>query len=99
MTNLYGFQKLGDKWKNVTIPEMRAYYGLLILAGVYRSHGEDMTELWNDKLGRPIFRATMSLKRYKEITRFLRFDDREERKNLRQRDKLAAVRVIFDSIA
>lgn len=95
MTNLYGQRKYRDFVK-VDKDAMRAYYGLLLLAGVYRSHGECLTELWDDTDGRPIFRATMSLKRFKEINRCLGFDDKEERLQIRAHDKLAPIRNVFD---
>lgn len=40
---------------------LHAYFGLLILAGVFRSNGEYTESLWDAKTGREIFRATMSL--------------------------------------
>lgn len=96
MTNLYGFRRYKQKWRNVDICTMRAYYGLLLLAGVYRSRGEDITELWDDQKGRPIFRATMSLKLFKLINQCVRFDDKENRMNASERHKLEPIRNVFD---
>lgn len=79
---------------SIDMVELHAFFGLLILAGVYRSKGECVTELWNETHGRPIFPSTMTLKRFKTINSCLRFDDKETR--LRQRDKLAPIRAIFD---
>lgn len=95
MTNLHGSRRYGDKWQSVNIVTMRAYYGLLLLAGVYRSRGEDVTELWDDYKGRPIFRATMSLKRFQVINQCIRLDDKEMRMEIRERDKLEPIRVVF----
>lgn len=98
MTNLYGLNTLKDNWVNIEAVEMRAYFGLLLFAGLFRSSGESMKELWDDELGRPIFRATMTLERFKVIGRFLRFDDRAQRLQVdrRVRDKLAPIRNIYD---
>lgn len=96
MTNLYGVRKYKDSWKNIDLATLHAYFGLLLLAGVYRSKGECMTELWNDARGRPIFRATMSLKYFKLLNSCIRFDDKEDRLERRQRDKLAAFRNVFE---
>lgn len=96
MTNLYGSRRYKEKWEPVDIVTMRAYYGLLLLAGVHRSHGECVTELWDDHNGRPIFRATMSLEKFKLINRCIRFDDREMRLQTETRDKMAPIRKIFD---
>lgn len=98
MTNLYGLQNAKKSWVNITKEELEAYFGLLILAGVFRSHDEELTELWDDTIGRPIFRATMALSRFKVITNCLRFDNRQERmaKQSGERDKLAPVRNVFE---
>ncbi|XP_055325865.1 piggyBac transposable element-derived protein 4-like, partial [Sitodiplosis mosellana] len=96
MTNLYGFRRYKDEWQNVDICTMRAYYGLLLLAGVYRSRGEDITELWDDHKGRPIFRATMSLELFKRINQCIRFDNKEERMQTNERYKLEPIRNVFE---
>lgn len=94
MTNLQGVRVYKEKWEKVDLITMRAYYGLLLLAGVYRSNGESLLELWNIRKGRPIFSACMSLDRFKTINRCIRFDDKEERQ--RGRDKLAPIRNVFE---
>ena len=53
-----------------------AYIGLFLLAGVYKSNHESLPSLWDYIKGRPIFRATMSLLRFRNITSVIRFDDR-----------------------
>ncbi|XP_068451616.1 piggyBac transposable element-derived protein 4-like [Clinocottus analis] len=97
MTNLEGSRKHGDGWKGMDETDLRAYVGLLILAGVYRSRGEAAASLWDAESGRAVFRATMSLKRFYEYSGLLRFDDRETRGARRQTDKLAAVRDLWDA--
>ncbi|KAF0043668.1 hypothetical protein F2P81_005005 [Scophthalmus maximus] len=77
--------------------DLRAYVGLLILAGVYRSRGEAAVSLWKAEFGRAIFRATMSLKDFYRYLKTLRFDDRESRHvGGRSSDKLAAIREVWD---
>lgn len=44
-----------EKWVNLDYEELRAYIGLLLFAGVYRSYGEFIGELWDDVTGRNIF--------------------------------------------
>lgn len=75
---------------------MKAYFGILLLAGVYRSHGEALENLWNDRNGRPIFKATMPLYRFQNITRVIRFDEKTDRIERRARDKLAPIRNLWD---
>lgn len=96
MTNLFGVQMYKDNWDNVDCSELRAYFGLLLLAGVFRSYGEETSELWDDGTGRAIFRATMSRDRFQKITRCLRFDNRADRNERRARDKLAPIRTVYD---
>lgn len=96
MTNIKGSELFGNNWKAVDIIELEAYLGLQILAGVYKSHGESLLHLWDESNGRPIFRATMSLERFMNISRCLRFDSYIDREERRQRDKLAPIRKIWD---
>jgi len=75
--------------------EFNSFLGLLIFAGVFRSGFESVDELWSPD-GRPIFKATMSLKRFKQILRFIRFDNQATRATRQATDKLAAFRDIFE---
>ncbi|XP_026189546.1 serine/arginine repetitive matrix protein 1 isoform X2 [Mastacembelus armatus] len=94
-TNLYG-RRMVPKWKDLDATTVRAYFGLLLLAGVYRSRGEATRSLWDNQAGRHIFRATMSVKTFETISRTLRFDDPLSRPWRRRADKLAAIREIWD---
>ncbi|XP_053171655.1 piggyBac transposable element-derived protein 4-like [Scomber japonicus] len=100
MTNLQGVRKYGQEWKKgIDETDLRAYIGLLILAGVYRSRGEAAASLWDAESGRAIFRATMPLKVFHGYSRLLRFDDLETRPARRSTDKLAAIREVWDKWA
>ncbi|KRZ02803.1 hypothetical protein T11_16299 [Trichinella zimbabwensis] len=76
MTNLDGKRLYKDDWKQIDETEFHAYINLLILAGVYKSHGEATNSLWNTENGRPIFLSVMSLDNFQRISRIIRFDDR-----------------------
>lgn len=67
-TNLEGQLIYKNNWNPLDDIEFEAFFGLLILAGVYKSNNESLENLWDDQKGRPMFRATMSLKRFKEIS-------------------------------
>ncbi|KAF7235524.1 PiggyBac transposable element-derived protein 4 [Varanus komodoensis] len=82
-------------WKYLDVTELKAYIGLLLLAGLYRGHHETLEELWDSVSGRTFFRATMSLRRFSDITRFLRFDNKATRDSRRASDKLAAFRDVW----
>ncbi|XP_008423828.1 piggyBac transposable element-derived protein 4-like [Poecilia reticulata] len=96
MTNLEGRRVFQEKWKPLDPSDLHAYIGILVLAGVYRSKGEATASLWNEEYGRPIFRATMSLETFHMISRVIRFDNRDTRAGRREKDKLAAIRDVWD---
>ncbi|XP_055010215.1 piggyBac transposable element-derived protein 4-like [Boleophthalmus pectinirostris] len=96
-TNREGVRRFGsDVWKSMDEVDLRAYLGLLILAGVFKSRGEAAASLWDAHTGRAVFRATMSLKTFYRYSRHLRFDDRATRGARRSADKLAAIRRVWD---
>ncbi|XP_053361966.1 piggyBac transposable element-derived protein 4-like [Clarias gariepinus] len=96
MTNKEGQRVYGNKWKNLDATDLQAYIGVLILAGVYRSSKEATASLWHAESGRAIFRATMTLKMFHKISRVIRFDDKDTRKDWRAWDKFAPIREVWD---
>ncbi|XP_064841881.1 piggyBac transposable element-derived protein 4-like [Oncorhynchus masou masou] len=96
MTNLHGARNYGDGWRPMDATDLRAYVGLLIRAGVYRSRGEATPSLWDAESGRTVFRATMPLKVFHRYSRLLRFDNRQSRPARLATDKLTAIREVWD---
>jgi len=98
-TNLHG-KLLADAEKKqftaVTKDEMLAFIGLLLYAGLTRAYREPIESLFYGPNSRAIYRATMTDKRFKEILRFLRFDDKSTRADRVVGDKAAAVSELFD---
>lgn len=95
----YGDQALSCQFINhVDEVEMRAFLGLLYLAGVFKSSHEDINSLFaTDGTGRDIFRATMTLKRFSFLLTALRFDNpATRRQRIEDGDKLAAISNLFD---
>lgn len=81
-------------WDPLTEEELDAYLGILITAGAHYLNNEDLSELWKqDSL--PLFRASMSLLRFKTISRFIRFDNSQSRTLLLPTDNTAAISEIF----
>ena len=62
-------------WLALDSNEMKAFIGLCILAGVYKSNHEPVASLCSEKEGRPIFSATMSQTMFTTILKYLRFDN------------------------
>ena len=73
-----------------------SYFGVFILAGVFKSKGESIESLWDAETGRELFRGAMSLGIFQIISRIICFDNRDNRPARRQKDKLAAIRTVWD---
>lgn len=83
---------------HVTILEMKAFFGLLLLSGVFKSGHEDIESLWaTDGTGRDIFRVTMNVKRFMFLLSALRFDDVTSREERRTNDRAALITEVFES--
>lgn len=83
--------------KHTDLVEIRAFIGLLYLAGVYKANRLSLEELWGTDDGDGIakFSLVMSIKRFKFLVRCLRFDDRQTRSARKELDRLAPIRNIF----
>ncbi|UYV66240.1 hypothetical protein LAZ67_4000948 [Cordylochernes scorpioides] len=76
--------------------EIRAFLGLLYLAGVYKSGHENVESLFaSDGTGRDIFRSVMSVKRFLFLLLCIRFDNFKTRCKV---DRLSPIRDIFQTI-
>lgn len=85
-----------QRWSDIDVSELMAFLACIIFAGVSKSCNESYEELWAVDTGRPFLRACMSLQRFKVIMKFLRFDNKKDREERRMRDKLAAIRDIWN---
>ncbi|XP_058470744.1 piggyBac transposable element-derived protein 4-like [Solea solea] len=95
MTNSQGRHKVPD-WRDIDATELRAFIGILLLTGVYKSTNESMRSLWNAETGRSIFRATMSIRTFNRINSTLKFGDSLNKTSSHTDDKLAKFRCIWD---
>ncbi|UYV79909.1 hypothetical protein LAZ67_18001024 [Cordylochernes scorpioides] len=76
--------------------EIRAFSGLLYLAGVYKSGHENVESLFaSDGTGRDIFRSVMSVKRFPFLLLCIRFDNFKTRC---KEDRLSPIRDISQTI-
>lgn len=91
MTNIEGNRVFGVNWKNIDDTDMKAFFGMLLLMGVYRSNNESLDEIFEEN-NRAEYRATFSQRNFQNILRFIRFDDKSDRAERRQRDKLTPIR-------
>lgn len=82
--------------KSTDVIEIRAFIGLLYLAGAYRGNRQSLEELWGSEGdGIEKFSLVMNIKRFKTLIRCLRFDDRSTREERKKEDRLAPVREVF----
>ena len=78
--------------------EMKAFLGLLLLAGTYHSNRMNLDDLWKtDGTGIDVFRLTMSLHRFRFLLCCIRFDDKATRGSRKLLDKLAPIRDLFET--
>ncbi|XP_061734550.1 piggyBac transposable element-derived protein 4-like isoform X2 [Nerophis ophidion] len=94
MTNLQG-QRSVTAWQDINMVELRAYLGLLILSGIFKSRHESTKSMWDGETGRSVFAATMSKKRFVSINRAVSFDDELSRPTRHIRDNLAPIRDVW----
>ncbi|XP_022910889.2 piggyBac transposable element-derived protein 4-like [Onthophagus taurus] len=99
-TNLEGkrvYGATGKPWKDVTVDEFLAFCGLLIHAGVDRGWDVPVYRARNiPAIFQPHSQPSMSIFRFEEIRRFVRFDDKRTRNARLETDKLAMVSYIWD---
>ncbi|CAB3232002.1 unnamed protein product [Arctia plantaginis] len=82
------------QWKPITIPKTYSFFGILICAGANNSNMDHTFDMWHSN-SYPLYRATMGLKRFHNILRFLRFDDSNTRSQRKKKDKAAPIRDVW----
>lgn len=84
-------------FKETNALEMKAFLGLLLLTGIYRSNRLNLNDLWiNDGTGVEIFHLTMSQRRFRFLLAVLRFDSKITRNERKKIDKIAPIRELFE---
>lgn len=86
----------GKEWRNIDKEEFMAFIGLTLIAGGEKSWDVALRELFVDPLQNPIYEATMGLRRYEDIRRVLRFDDKRTRALRMETDHMAAFKYVWD---
>uniref|UniRef100_UPI00358F8AC9 piggyBac transposable element-derived protein 4-like n=1 Tax=Myxine glutinosa TaxID=7769 RepID=UPI00358F8AC9 len=98
-SNLEGQRKAASKkkvWKDISKNELLAFLGISLLVGCEKSWDVSIRELFGDRLSNPMYHATMSIERFEDIRRCLRFDDRGMRDFHLQTDYMAAFRYVWE---
>ena len=98
-TNLEGRRVASSRrkrWNNVSKEELLAYFGLVLPAGSEKQWDVSTHELFGNDFSKLMYKATMSVERFEDIRRFLRFDDKRTREFRLQTDHMAAFRYIWE---
>lgn len=94
-------ERQSAKYKNsrfvhaTDVEEMYAFIGLLYFTGTWGLNHVNTEEIWSKQFGIPVFRATMSEKRFLFLVNCIRFDDKDTRAQRKKTDKFAPIRNIF----
>ena len=65
--------------EKIDYEELFAFIGLTLLAGVEKIWDVSGQELFSDPLQNPMYKATVAVRKYKDIRRLVRFDDKRTR--------------------
>ncbi|XP_055918701.1 uncharacterized protein LOC129950807 [Eupeodes corollae] len=87
--------KVMRRWYDTTEDEIFAYIAILLYAGAEKAYGVEAKDLFHES-NMAFYRAVMSLERFEQISRFIRFDDGRSRTFRLQSDKLAAFRHVWN---
>ena len=71
---------------------------MCLVCGVNKSHIESIEKLFSEDDGRPIFRKTMILTRFKTLRRMLKFDNLNASNSRLSSNKLVAVCLLFNNL-
>ncbi|KAJ8277134.1 hypothetical protein GJAV_G00071830 [Gymnothorax javanicus] len=87
--------RAGDTDWDMSVEELKAFIALLYVRGTFNKNVE-MESLWSNEWGMAFFPSTMSRQRYREIMRYLRFDNKNDRQARLQNDKFALISKVWD---
>ncbi|XP_034543026.1 activating transcription factor 7-interacting protein 1 isoform X2 [Notolabrus celidotus] len=84
-----------DSSWDLSIPELKAFIALLYVRGVYNKNME-LESFWSEEWGLAFFRTTMPRDRFRTIMRYLRFDNKHNRRVRLCVDKFALMSDVWD---
>ena len=95
----YGMSKTCSISCATDVIELKAYFGLMYLRGSINMNGKAAKFLYQSKnyLFSSVFRAIMSLNRFRFLSAHIAFDDYSTRQSRWKYDKFAALRSLFES--
>ncbi|XP_065290955.1 piggyBac transposable element-derived protein 4-like [Dermacentor albipictus] len=99
-TNRFAEQKNRRKWKTITLDELRAFFGILILMSVNPRHQLYLYWSSDNFFNAPEISKVMSFKRFQSIMNCLHLSDntKEKKRGEDGYDRLARVRPLIDAL-
>ena len=90
-------KRQGNDEFEISENDLYAFFGLCIIRGVLRGKNEPLSSFWSQEFGINVFKETMSRNRFKDIKRYIRFDDKTTRSQRRGANKFAAIQELWES--
>ena len=81
--------------EKIDYEELVVNIGLTLLASVEKNWDDSVQALFSDPFQNPMYKAIMGVRRYKDIRRLLRFDNKRTRGERLKVDQLATFRHIW----
>jgi hypothetical protein len=99
-TNAEGNFQIPYLWKDISLEEHFAFFGLCVVSGILHTGKEPVANLRTTNVvnARPIFRTTVARDQYFQILCVICCDDKTTRNLWRSTDKLAPIRDVFESV-
>lgn len=100
-TNRYAVQQESKNWSEVTIPEMQAFIGMIILMGVNNLPAIDLYWSSNPLFYNPTIASIMTCKRFKKILENIHLNDNEKmpKRSDARFDKLYKIRPFLNQLS
>ena len=101
-TNEFATQSNQRRWREVTVPEMKTFFAIVLRAGIYKVPERSMT--WDPTHGSMFVRQMMTMTRFEDILRNLHWHNAygvnaEERKRKNKENSFWTVQSFFDDLA
>lgn len=87
--------RVNGNW-TVSLGEIETFIGLCYAKGVLCGSKTPRRSLWSDKYGIPIFKDSMTRDAFEQILRYMRFEQRSERKERLKQDKFALASEVWN---
>ena len=81
---------------NATMDQLKAFVGLVYLRGIAGGKSQKLEDFWSAEMGNPVFKETMSRQNFRDIMRYLRFDDKSTRAACLLEDTFSMISETFD---